>query len=187
MPPLSGPARILREIRYHESSRQGLGLVLLAVYSLLSRPQIELFYAGSAIALAGMLVRLYASGFIFKNQKLATGGPYSLVRHPLYTGNLLLMIGFTISSAQWWAVLASAVFWWLYYPTAIDYEDRKLHKLFGEEWEKWSKTVPAVIPRRLIPKGEGSWSFMTSLKQNAEPAVVVFVLFWLWYIGRPFF
>jgi len=186
LPPLSGVAHLLREIRYHEASRQGLGLGLIVLFALAAQPQAVLFRIGAAVALAGMLVRLYASGFIFKNRQLATSGPYSLVRHPLYTGNLLLMIGFTLASGVWWAVPVSAVFWWLYYPTAIEYEDRKLHRIFGEEWERWARTVPAVIPSRLIPRG-GRWSFMTSLKQNAEPAVVVFVLFWLWYIGRSLF
>ena len=97
---------------------------------LLAQPQPESFWIGTVIALAGMLVRLYASGFIVKNQQLATDGPYSIVRHPLYTGNLLLLIGFTFASGQWWALLVSAAFWWFYYPTAIEYEDRQAASYF---------------------------------------------------------
>ena len=142
------------------------------------------FAVGGAIALIGMLVRLYASGFIVKNKQLATNGPYSLVRHPLYTGNLLMMIGFTFASGQWWALLVSAAFWWFYYPVAVDYEDHKLHGIFGDDWEAWSGTVPAVIPRSVRIRGGGSWSFETSWKQNYEAIIVIYTIFWLVYIGR---
>jgi uncharacterized membrane protein len=105
------------------------------------------------------------------------------VRHPLYTGNLLLLIGFTFASGQWWALLVSAFFWWFYYPPAIEYEDRKLHRIFGADWQSWSESVPAVIPSSIRLKGGSDWSFQTSLKQNSEPIIVVFILIWLIYIA----
>jgi uncharacterized membrane protein len=183
LPPLSGIAGIVRDMRYNEIGRQGLGLVIMAVYSVLADPQPMLFVVGAALALSGMLVRLYASGYIIKNQKLATDGPYSLVRHPLYTGNLLMVIGFTFISGLWWAILLSALFWWFYYPTAIEYEDRKLHGIFGEDWEQWSRTVPAVIPVSLKLRAADSWSFKTSLSQNAEPLIVIYTLGLLYYVS----
>ena len=172
LPPLTGLPHLIREMRYNEFFRQALGLLLIPVYALLANPMPISFVVGSVIALAGMLVRLYASGFIVKNKQLATNGPYSLVRHPLYTGNLLQVIGFTFACGQWWALLVSAAFWWFYYPVAILYEDRKLHAIFGEAWETWSGTVPAVIPRGLRIRDGGSWSFETSWKEmgaNGDP------------------
>lgn len=183
LPPLPGISGIVRDMRYNEIGRQGLGLVIMAVYSVLADPQPMLFVVGAVLALSGMLVRLYASGYIIKNQKLATDGPYSLVRHPLYTGNLLMMIGFTFISGLWWAILLSALFWWFYYPTAIEYEDRKLHGIFGEDWEQWSRTVPAVIPVSLKLRAADSWSFKTSLSQNAEPLIVIYTLGLLYYVS----
>jgi uncharacterized membrane protein len=183
LPPLPGISGIVRDMRYNEIGRQGLGLVIMAVYSVLADPQPMLFVVGAVLALSGMLVRLYASGYIIKNQKLATDGPYSLVRHPLYTGNLLMVIGFTFISGLWWAILLSALFWWFYYPTAIEYEDRKLHGIFGEDWEQWSRTVPAVIPVSLKLRAADSWSFKTSLSQNAEPLIVIYTLGLLYYVS----
>jgi hypothetical protein len=183
LPPLPGISGIVRDMRYNEIGRQGLGLVIMAVYSVLADPQPMLFVVGAVLALSGMLVRLYASGYIIKNQKLATDGPYSLVRHPLYTGNLLMMIGFTFISGLWWAILLSALIWWFYYPTAIEYEDRKLHGIFGEDWEQWSRTVPAVIPVSLKLRAADSWSFKTSLSQNAEPLIVIYTLGLLYYVS----
>lgn len=184
LPPLTGLPHLIREMRYSEFFRQALGLLLVPVYALLASPQLISFAMGCVIAFVGMLIRLYASGFIVKNKQLATNGPYSLVRHPLYTGNLLLIIGFTFACGQWWALFVSAAFWWFYYPVTIDYEDRKLRAIFGESWETWSGTVPAVIPRSLRIRDGRSWSFKTSLKQNYEAIIVVYTIFWLAWIGR---
>ncbi len=184
LPPLTGIASVVRELRYHEVSRQGLGLALMPMYALLAQPTENLFAAGVSISVLGAVVRLYASGFIAKNQQLATDGPYSLVRHPLYTGNLLLLIGFTLASGLWWAVLLSTWFWWFYYPPAIEYEDRKLRRMFGERCAEWQKVTPAVLPRSIVPARGGAWSLGTSLRRNAEPLVLAYSFFWLGWIYR---
>jgi protein-S-isoprenylcysteine O-methyltransferase Ste14 len=171
-------------MRYSEVARQGLGLLLMPLYALLARPSPALFAAGSLVALVGAVVRLYASGFIVKNQQLATEGPYSLVRHPLYTGNLLLLAGFTAASGLWWAVLLSAWFWWFYYPPAIEYEDRKLRRIFGSGCADWQRVTPAVVPRGWRVRGGGSWSLRTSLSRNVEPLVLAYTFFWLGWIYR---
>ncbi len=185
LPPLPGLPGLIRDLRHQEAMRQGLGLALMPFLAWWSRPVPALFMVGAVLVVLGCLVRIYASGFIVKNRQLATDGPYSLVRHPLYTGNLLVLVGFTVASGLWWAPLLAAAFWWFYYPTAIEYEDRKIHRIFGEPWERWSQTVPAVIPRRLIPTGRsgGGWSLMTSVRQNAEPVVIAFTLICIGWIG----
>jgi protein-S-isoprenylcysteine O-methyltransferase Ste14 len=182
LPPLSGLPHLIREIRYHEFSRQAVGILLVPVFGFLGNPLPALFWVGAVVTVLGIVVRLYASGFIMKNKELATIGPYSVVRHPLYTGNTLVLIGMAVACSQWWGAPVGVFFLWFWYPPAISYEDSKLHKLFGESWEQWSKNVPALIPRSL-PSGEGgSWSLMKSLKQNYEPLVVAWVLFWLCWL-----
>lgn len=183
LPPLPGLPGLIRDLRHQEAMRQGLGLALMPVFAWLSRPVPILFLVGAIFVVLGCLVRIYASGYIVKNKQLATDGPYSLVRHPLYTGNLLVLIGFTVACGQWWAPIIAIAFWWFYYPTAIHYEDRKLQRIFGEAWEQWSRAVPAVIPRRLWPAAPASWSLMTSVRQNAEPIVILFTLACLGWIG----
>ena len=183
LPPLPGLPGLIRDLRHQEAMRQGVGLVLMPVFAWLSSPSPLPFMVGTFFVVLGCLVRIYASGYIVKNKQLATDGPYSLVRHPLYTGNLLVLIGFTLACFQWWAPVVAVAFWWFYYPVAINYEDRKLHRIFGVPWEQWSRTVPAVIPRRLWPTGPASWSFMTSVRQNAEPIVIAFTLICIGWIG----
>jgi protein-S-isoprenylcysteine O-methyltransferase Ste14 len=134
---------------------------------------------GLALALAGTLVRLYASGFIVKNQELATDGAYRFVRHPLYTGNILLVIGFALAGSRWWGVPLALFFFWFYYPAAIEYEDRKLRRLFGAAWETWSSRTPALIPRFGTLPAAGAndrrWALAVSNK-HGELLFVAFAL-----------
>jgi len=185
LPPLTGLAHLIREIRYHEFSRQAIGLLLVAVYAWWAKPIAELFWPGAVIGVVGILVRLYASGFVMKNKELATTGPYSLVRHPLYTGNILMLIGFCLANGMIWPWAVGVFFLWFWYPPAISYEDKKLHGIFGDAWQQWSARTPALFPRGLIPKsGDGtSWSFAKSMKVNWEPVIVVYslaCLYWLY-------
>lgn len=186
LPELSGIAHYVREARYNEFSRQAIGILLVAVYAVWAAPTPALFWPGAVIAIVGILVRLYASGFVMKNKELATSGPYSLVRHPLYTGNTLMLIGFCLANGMLWPWLVGAFFLWFWYPTAIAYEDKKLHGIFGASWEEWSARTPALVPRSLIPRGSAdtSWSFAKSMNQNYEPVIVVYALFWLWWLWR---
>jgi hypothetical protein len=130
----------------------------------------------------GTLVRLYASGFVMKNKVLATHGPYALVRHPLYTGNIVSVVGLAIAGATLWGVPLALVFFWFYYPPAIEYEDRKLRRLFGQQWEQWSSATPALVPlfANVGRMRGGSWSFAKSMRQNGEGIIAVYILVCLW-------
>ena len=146
LPPVTGLPGLVRELRYHEAARQLSGFVLVALIALLCRPTLVLWWVGAPMVLAGTLLRLWASGHVRKNLQLATTGPYSLVRHPLFSGNLLALFGFAVASGSWWSWLAVALVAWTYYPTAIEYEDRKLRDLFGDQWLRWKQETPALIP-----------------------------------------
>lgn len=176
--PLSGVAYFVRELRYHEVTRQSLAVVLILVFALASRTGLAAAVIGMSLAFVGLAIRYYASGFIVKNKVLASNGPYALMRHPLYTGNILLVAGFAIASEMIWTIPVTIVFFWLFYPTAIEYEDRKLHSIFGDEWKSWSARTPALIPKlsNVGAMGGGQWSFATSLRKNGEIVIVIFVL-----------
>jgi len=186
LPELTGIAHVYREIRYHEFSRQAIGILLIAVFGYWCAPVESLYWPGAAIAVVGILFRLYASGYVMKNKELATTGPYALVRHPLYTGNILMLIGYCLANSQVWPWLVGAGFLWIWYPAAIEYEDRKLNMHFGETWRAWSARTPALIPRSFsgMSDAETSWSFAKSMKQNLEPVIVVYSLAWLWWMWK---
>jgi len=103
---------------------------------------------------------------IQKAHKLVTTGPYSLVRHPSYTGMIFVTAGYIsfafakgtilqeciIPSYKWvialiWflAIFRVGVAIWLSFRTIE--EDQLLKKEFGEEWDKWAaKTRYRLIP-----------------------------------------
>jgi len=176
---LSGAAHVVRELRYSEVARQTLAIVLILVYAFTSNPNVATAIIGLTAGLIGMLIRLYASGYIIKNKQLATTGPYAFVRHPLYTGNVLLVMGFALANSSLWAIPLAIGFFWFYYPPAIEYEDRKLRKIFGHEWENWAGSTPALVPRLAKGVHRGgfdNWSFATSMRKNGELLIVLFVV-----------
>jgi protein-S-isoprenylcysteine O-methyltransferase Ste14 len=184
LPPLGGLAATLRELRYHEPSRQSFAVLLILLYTATAEPARWLLAIGLPLAIIGQLIRLHASGFVLKNKELATNGPYALMRHPLYTGNIVLVTGFAVANARWWGLPVAALFFWFYYPPAIDYEDRKLHRLFGDTWERWARETPALLPRvsRIGGLFSGQWSFAKSTKHNGEIFIALYVLVCLAYV-----
>jgi protein-S-isoprenylcysteine O-methyltransferase Ste14 len=177
---------LIDRARYHEISRQGIGLLLLPLSAWMTVSGHERVVTGLLIALLGQLFRTYAAGNIFKNQQLASDGAYSLVRHPLYVGNILILGGFTLASGNLWMALIVIVFLLFYYPTAIRYEDQKLHRLFGEDWQDWRDQTGALLPRRFSWKAlrAGNWAARQSLLRNGELPITIFLVAsaaWLWF------
>jgi protein-S-isoprenylcysteine O-methyltransferase Ste14 len=64
-------------------------------------------------------------------QSLVNNGPYRWVRHPIYTGNLLLLLGLFLASGSLWLVMNTAILAAYYYRAAVD-EERALSNQFPE-------------------------------------------------------
>lgn len=107
------------------------------------------------VTVVGLLITLWArltlganwSGTVtFKeNHELITGGPYAFVRHPIYTGMLMMLLGTVIISghAFGFAILALGTFMlWL---KSLD-EERMMIKHFPDAYPPYKKRVRALIP-----------------------------------------
>ena len=195
LPKLSGIKHLIREMRYHEFSRQSIGIILVSVFCFETSPDSIIPYASNfalSLILLGLATRMYASGFVLKNKELSTTGPYALMRHPLYTGNIMILIGLCLINGFFWSFITAFIFLWFYYPTAIEYEDRKLKSLFPDTWEEWASMTPALIPKmdlkgtmngKIFSKLDlRSWSLKKSLVTNYEPVIVVYVLIWIFIV-----
>jgi len=180
LPEATGIHKLIRNLRYHEASRQWFAVLFVLLVSFMGEPHQIPLLIGAGIAAVGTLIRLWASGHVMKNKELATNGPYAFVRHPLYVGNILLLLGFSIASSLWWSYLLMIALLFFYYPPTIAYEDNKLKDFFGESWIEWSKNTHALIPsmpQRTAKDGQGSsWSFKKSLVQNGEPIIVIYLI-----------
>jgi len=184
LPPKSGVSHLVRELRYHEASRQIIGMLLTVWFAWIAQPTEALFWTGAVLFVIGTVIRLWASGVITKNKQLATSGPYLYVRHPLYVGNILILFGFVAASAVWWTLLVTFAFLYFYYPPAIEYEERKLIKIFGPAYEDYMRGTHALWPSfGNRPTGsEDSWSFKKSMTVNWEPLIAAFLLALFVYI-----
>jgi len=183
----TGLLGLFDRIRFNEILRQGIGLLLVAVCAYFAKPDSGTVAIGLAMAVVGQVFRIYAAGFIHKNRQLASNGPYALVRHPLYLGNFLILIGFTLACANLYVVAGVILFFLIWYPAAIAYEDSKLERIFEDEWRAWSKNIHAIIPGRFRwadLKSDG-WDTYQSLIRNGELPISLYLLscgIWLWVV-----
>ena len=195
LPKLTGIKHLIRELRYHEFSRQSIGIILVSIFCFDTSPD-SIFPYASYIAigliLLGLFTRMFASGFVLKNKELSTTGPFAFMSHPLYCGNIMILIGLCLINGFLWSFISAFIFFWFYYPTAIEYEDRKLKSLFPDAWEEWASITPALMPKMDLKSTMNgnifskldlrSWSLTKSLMTNYEPVIVVYVLIWLFIV-----
>jgi protein-S-isoprenylcysteine O-methyltransferase Ste14 len=77
---------------------------------------------------------------------LVLRGPYRLVRHPVYLGELLSGVGLLIAKPHPIVVLLFAVFVALQYLRTV-YEERALSAAFPEEYPSYVRRVGRLLPR----------------------------------------
>jgi protein-S-isoprenylcysteine O-methyltransferase Ste14 len=80
-----------------------------------------------------------------KESRLATDGPYAHIRHPQYSGFVLIMIGFLL---QWptFATLAMFPVLLVVYRTLAIREEREVAAEFGPAWEAYAAGKPRFLP-----------------------------------------
>jgi len=111
-----------------------------------------LYFTGMGFVLWGRLVlgKMYfvSTGFgaqLFKDHRLVKGGPFAMVRHPMYFGISLAVIG-GIFLFQTWAMVLLLVM-----PPGLTRRARReeaaLAAEFGEQWQAYCRRVPAFFPR----------------------------------------
>ena len=114
------------------------------------------FYIGLAMMLAGIAIRQWAIWVlgkhfstvvrIIKGHRLVKTGPYALVRHPSYTGALLIMLGLGLAFRTWGGALIILIIFGLAYGYRIRVEETALKSEFGKEYVEYSKKTARLIP-----------------------------------------
>jgi methanethiol S-methyltransferase len=77
---------------------------------------------------------------------LKTDGLSEFIRHPLYTGTLLFFWG-TFGFFATETFLTTALFITIYVRIGIYFEEKKLVRVYGKQYEEYQKNVPMLIPR----------------------------------------
>jgi len=113
------------------------------------------YWAGVALLAAGLAFAAWARQHLAGNwsatvtlkhdHELIRSGPYRWVRHPIYTGILLAVLGTAIALGEWRGLVALAVvtaaLW-----RKIGIEERWLRELFQDQHARYCAEVPALIP-----------------------------------------
>jgi len=83
-----------------------------------------------------------------EDHELITSGPYGWVRHPIYTGLLLAIVGCALARGEWRGLLAVAlVFGALWHKLKL--EEKWMREQFGETYVVYSRRVAALVPHIL--------------------------------------
>lgn len=104
---------------------------------------------GYAFMVMGSLWRVWCLLFIggTKDGVLTTGGPYSVVRNPLYVGSFFGVVGFGLAARLPLLPVALLVMFAALYPVVVKNEERHLEELFGEAFRRYRESTPRWVPR----------------------------------------
>lgn len=112
--------------------------------------------AGLALIAAGIGLRAWSMatlGRFFQSRitvqpghRVVTGGPYRYVRHPSYSGILLVLAGVALACDDVWGLLAVAVFGGIGLAVRIRAEERQLTQALGAEYERFAAGRKRLVP-----------------------------------------
>lgn len=83
---------------------------------------------------------------VVEGHKLVTQGPYSVVRNPIYTGMLGMLLATGLAVSHWVGLLVAVGVFAIGTIIRVRSEEKLLRETFGPEFESYARTVPAVIP-----------------------------------------
>ncbi len=155
--------------------RSLVGILCLVVVLWLATPDAWSIFIGFLVMMVGMFFRAWSSGYINKDKELATEGPYSLTRNPLYFGNLLIGTGIAIASNNWVTFLIFAVYYFSFFTFLIAIEGKRMKKRFGPRYETWAKQANLFFPK--IKKIEKFNFNIAYYMKNREYRVFFYSLF----------
>jgi len=152
-------------------------------------PSRDSWIIGGVLVLLGELVRVAgvaAAGTVTRRrsrevQRLVTYGAFAWCRNPLYVGNFLAWMGFTVISGVHWFLPVAALLFAVEYSLIVRYEEGVLESIFGAEYLAYKARTPRWIGRppaegKTGPHdwGEALWSERSTLLQY----VALTALFW---------
>jgi len=155
--------------------RSFIGFLCLVVVLWTATPSSWSIFTGFLLMMAGMFFRAWSSGYINKDKELATAGPYSLTRNPLYFGSLVLGCGIAVAGNNLIAWVIFAVYYFAFFTFLIAIERKRMRKRFGQQYESWARDANLFFPK--IKKIEKRGFNIAYYMKNREYRVLYFSLF----------
>ncbi|MSP43775.1 MAG: isoprenylcysteine carboxylmethyltransferase family protein [Alphaproteobacteria bacterium] len=106
-------------------------------------------WTGYLMVIVCVLGRGYCSAFIggHKNESLIAGGPFSLMRNPLYVFSFIGVTGIGLQSGMVTLALLLTLCFMLYYPGVVAREEAYLLHKFGDAYRDYMQRTPRWLPR----------------------------------------
>jgi protein-S-isoprenylcysteine O-methyltransferase Ste14 len=111
--------------------------------------------AGLAVQLLGLFLAIWARRALGHNwsgeisimveHQLIRSGPYQRLRHPIYTGLLMMYVGTAVVTGTWLAIVGVAMAGFAYW-RKIRLEEANLDVAFGAEYEAYRRETWALVP-----------------------------------------
>lgn len=132
--------------------------------------------AGVISIALGLLIRSWSAAILQKGAVLATEGPYSACRHPLYLGSMLMVLGFCALVGDIWAAGILLGVLMATYPATVVKEESMIAATFPGQWPAYaSATSSRLIPCR-IPRGWGPATWYQWRKNREYRAVLAVMI-----------
>jgi protein-S-isoprenylcysteine O-methyltransferase Ste14 len=123
------------------------GFVLLPLQELSSAlylTSLLLIIGGTGFAICAVLVLGRSISILPEARRLVTRGPYALVRHPLYLGEIVALAGVALQYLSAWALLLLGLVW-AFQLQRIKYEELALCQIFPE-YEDYKARTARLVP-----------------------------------------
>lgn len=78
--------------------------------------------------------------------ELIRGGPYALVRHPMYTSFMLMGVGQAFLLSNWVAGLAGLIGFAVLFLLRVEEEERMMLEMFGSQYRDYMERTKRIIP-----------------------------------------
>ena len=144
---------------------------------------IALKIVGFVLILIGGFGRLWSSLYIEgnKNEKLISGGPYSMMRNPLYVFSLTLLAGYCCAIQS---IAVSVVFLGLFviiYMPTIYNEEKILLSLYSDLYKSYYDRTPRFLPKFSLYKSHKEDNMMDVNIKKIQRVIIEIAGFTFFY------
>jgi len=84
---------------------------------------------------------------LVEEHKLITEGPYAVVRNPIYSGMLGMLLATGLAVSHWVALPPALALFAIGTAFRVRSEEKLLREAFGAEFDAYARRVPPVFPR----------------------------------------
>ncbi len=128
--------------------RVPMGFAFGAVVLWLAQPTARTIAIGTAIAIAGECLRVWASGHLNKARDVTASGPYRWFAHPLYLGSSIMGVGLAVIADHAVVTILIAVYLVVTMSAAIRSEEAFLRGAFGDRYDLYRRGDTATGDNR---------------------------------------